>query len=143
MAKTYKSDFEVFNGTDYDKHCFSTTADQVEMSAIWGKNVKLSNCLSYFLLHCVDIRRGTTSGSSSAGTSVLPYRDGFTRLNTCVLSAMAYSDDGSLQLNGSPSVSVSLGSNGITVKTTPGIVDFIVVLFRTDQTVPDGEFIIG
>lgn len=143
MAKTYKSDFEVYNGTDYDKHCFSTTADQVEMSAIWGKNVKLSTCLSYFLLHCVDIRRGTTSGSSSAGTSVLSYRDGFTRLNTCVLSAMAYSDDGSLQLNGSPSVSVSLGSNGITVKTTPGIVDFVVVLFRTDQIVPDGEFIIG
>lgn len=143
MAKTYKSDFEVFNGTDYDKHCFSTSADQVEMSAIWGENVKLSTCLSYFLLHCVDIRRGTTSGSSSAGTSVLSYRDGFTRLNTCVLSAMAYSDDGSLQLNGSPSVSVSLGSNGITVKTTPGIVDFVVVLFRTDQTVPDSEFVVG
>ena len=33
MAKTYKSDFEVFNGTDYDKHCFSTTADQVEMAS--------------------------------------------------------------------------------------------------------------
>lgn len=143
MGTTYKSDFEVYNGTDYDKHCFSTTADQVEMSAIWGKNVKLSTCLSYFLLHCIDIRRGTTSGSSSMGTSVLSYRDGFTRLNTCVLSAMAYSDDGSLQLNGSPSVSVSLGSNGITVKTTPGIVDFVVVLFRTDQTVPDSEFVVG
>lgn len=143
MGTTYKSDFKVFNGTDYDKHCFSTSADQVGMSAIWGQNVKLSTCLSYFLLHCIDIRRGTTSGSSSAGTSVLPYRDGFTRLNTCVLSAMAYSDDGSLQLNGSPSVSVSLGSNGITVKTTPGIVDFVVVLFRTDQTVPDSEFVVG
>ena len=85
MGTTYKSDFEVFNGTDYDKYCFSTTADEVEMPAIWGKNVKLSTCLSYFLLHCIDIRRGTTSGSSSAGTSVLSYRNGFTRLNTCVL----------------------------------------------------------
>lgn len=31
MGSTYKTDFNVFNGTDYDRHYFSTTADQVKM----------------------------------------------------------------------------------------------------------------
>ena len=30
MGSTYKTDFNVFNGTDYDRHYFSTTADQVK-----------------------------------------------------------------------------------------------------------------
>lgn len=139
MGSTYKTDFNVFNGTDYDRHYFSTTADQVSVPG----STDLATYLNYFLLHCVDIQRGTTTQSVSTGLSTLSYRSGFTRLNTCVLCAMTYDNDGVCQLNGTPPITVKLRENNILVETTPGMVDFVVVLFRTDRTVPDGEFVIG
>lgn len=39
MGQTYKADFEVDNGTDYDKYNFSTSADQVS----YTKNGKETN----------------------------------------------------------------------------------------------------
>lgn len=39
MGQTYKADFNVDNGTDYDKYNFSTSADQVE----YQKNGKATN----------------------------------------------------------------------------------------------------
>ena len=89
MAKTYKSDFEVFNGTDYDKHCFSTTADQVKRENGTSVEIALAELPSVYFLqsNIVAITWDNIPNGSSGILRSYDLPDGFTGDNCVIISA--------------------------------------------------------
>ncbi|WP_434310484.1 hypothetical protein [Hominifimenecus sp. rT4P-3] len=100
MGTTHKTDFKVFNGTDYDQHYFSTSADQVntnsggtvETALTSLQNSKI-NCSDIVLASCV-LSWGSM-GRNNAGvieygySGTISFPPGFTRENTVILALMA------------------------------------------------------
>ena len=69
MAQTIKRPFRSFNGTDWDKHYFETSADQVKMND--GTNVEAK-----VTQHLAEKATQTTLGHVKAGKNVTIQTDG-------------------------------------------------------------------
>ena len=89
MGAKYMSDFKVFNGTDYDQHYFSTTADQVKRNN--GSTVETSLAELpdiYFLQSNIVVFTWDDIPSGLSGTlRSHNFPEGFTKDNCVAVSA--------------------------------------------------------